>query len=65
MAIDVDAALERALSEGDEWASWRALRLAGDEPGPLPIRPCRMQREGGSARAVVSRRVRPERPSVI
>lgn len=36
MAIDTDAALERALSEGDEWQSWRALRLGGDEAGELP-----------------------------
>ena len=39
MAIDNDAALERALSEGDEWQSWRALRLSGDDPGPLPALP--------------------------
>ena len=33
--IDFDSALERALAEGDEWQSWRALRLSGetlDEP---------------------------------
>jgi hypothetical protein len=34
MAIDRDLALERALSEGDEWHSWRALRLSGEDPGP-------------------------------
>lgn len=28
--IDVDLALERALAHGDEWQSWRALRLAGE-----------------------------------
>jgi hypothetical protein len=36
MSIDKDAALERALSEGDEWQSWRALKLSGDDPGPPP-----------------------------
>jgi hypothetical protein len=30
MPIDFERALERALSEGDEWESWRALRLSGD-----------------------------------
>jgi hypothetical protein len=28
--IDLDLALERALTEGDEWQSWRALRLSGE-----------------------------------
>jgi hypothetical protein len=37
MAIDRDLALERALAEGDEWQSWRALRLSGDDPGE-PVR---------------------------
>jgi hypothetical protein len=36
MTIDKSAALERALSEGDEWQSWRALRLSGDDGGPVP-----------------------------
>jgi hypothetical protein len=36
MAIDREAALERVLSEGDGWQSWRALRLAEDEPGDIP-----------------------------
>jgi hypothetical protein len=30
MAIDREAALERALAEGDEWQSWRALNLSGE-----------------------------------
>lgn len=34
--IDPDLALERVLSEGDEWQSWRALRLSGESPGELP-----------------------------
>jgi len=46
MAIDRDAALERALSEGDEWQSWRALRLSGDDPGPVPAIPYQ-EEEGG------------------
>lgn len=37
MTIDPDAALERALSEGDEWQSWRALRLDGDDLGDPDI----------------------------
>lgn len=36
MAIDSDLALERVLAQGDEWQSWRALKLSGDDPGPLP-----------------------------
>lgn len=28
--IDADLALERALAEGDEWQSWRALSLSGE-----------------------------------
>jgi hypothetical protein len=36
MAIDVDLALENVMAEGDEWQCWRALRLAGDDPGGLP-----------------------------
>lgn len=32
MALNFDAAVERALDEGDEWQSWRALRLSGDRP---------------------------------
>lgn len=44
--LDFDAALERALSEGDEWQSWRALRLAGDDPGAMPEIPAQ-DAEGG------------------
>ena len=43
--IDRDQALERILTSGDEWQSWRALRLAGDDPGPVPAIP--MQDEEG------------------
>lgn len=39
MTIDTDLALERALSEGDEWQSWRALRLSGEAMGKPPIVP--------------------------
>jgi hypothetical protein len=40
-----DAALEVVLATGDEWQSWRALRLAGDEPGEIPAIPA--QQDGG------------------
>jgi hypothetical protein len=46
MAIDRDLALERALAEGDEWQSWRALRLAGDDPGDVVRSPA--QADDGS-----------------
>lgn len=46
MAFDFDAALERALSEGDEWQSWRALRVSGDDAGPVPDIPAQ-DPEGG------------------
>ena len=39
MSLDKEVALERALSEGDEWQSWRALRLSGetlDAPPDIP-----------------------------
>lgn len=36
MAIDRLLALEQVLEHGDEWQSWRALRLSGDEPGEMP-----------------------------
>ena len=39
MSIDPDLALERVLAEGDEWQAWRALRLGGDDPGPVPVPP--------------------------
>lgn len=34
--IETERALLRIMSSGDEWQSWRALRLAGDDPGPMP-----------------------------
>jgi hypothetical protein len=34
-----EAALEQLLATGDEWQSWRALRLVGDDPGPPPSIP--------------------------
>jgi hypothetical protein len=37
--IDRDLALERVLGEGNEWQSWRALRLSGEAPGPPPSIP--------------------------
>lgn len=46
MSIDRDAALERVLAEGDEWQSWRALRLDGERVGD-PARPP-YQNEDGS-----------------
>jgi hypothetical protein len=39
MSLEMERALERVLTEGDEWRAWRALRLAGDDPGPLPSLP--------------------------
>lgn len=36
MALDTSSALERVLTNGDEWQSWRALRLSGEEPGGMP-----------------------------
>jgi hypothetical protein len=39
MPIDVELALEHVLATGDEWQSWRALKLAGDHPGTLPELP--------------------------
>ena len=36
MALDDEAALDRALTEGDEWQSWRALRLSGEAMGDPP-----------------------------
>ena len=34
--IDIDLALEHVLASGDEWQSWRALRLGGEAPGDIP-----------------------------
>ncbi|MGH2789101.1 MAG: hypothetical protein ACRDJV_14540 [Actinomycetota bacterium] len=39
MSVDKDLALERALEQGDDWGSWRALRLSGDDPGEIPVVP--------------------------
>lgn len=39
MAIDGDAGLERVLSSGDEWQSWRGLRLTGTDAGAMPAIP--------------------------
>lgn len=46
MPIDPDAALERVLSRGDEWQSWRALRLSGDDPGEVPKIPAQEELGG-------------------
>ncbi|MEA2446748.1 MAG: hypothetical protein QOK47_385 [Actinomycetota bacterium] len=45
MPIDRNAALEKVLSEGDEWQSWRALRLSSEEP-EVPHIP-QQEEEGG------------------
>jgi hypothetical protein len=39
MALDRDVALERVLSVGDEWRSWRALRASGEDAGAMPAVP--------------------------
>jgi hypothetical protein len=39
VALDRDLALERALETGDDWQSWRALRLSGDEMDEVPPAP--------------------------
>jgi hypothetical protein len=39
VTFDPNSALELVMSAGDEWQSWRALRLAGDDPGELPSIP--------------------------
>jgi len=44
--IDRELALERVLAAGDEWQSWRALRLGGDQPSDVP-RPPAQELEGG------------------
>lgn len=48
MALDPEAALQRVLTEGDEWQCWRALHVAGDDPGPIPELPAQ-DAEGGFA----------------
>ena len=47
MPLDTDSALERVLAGGDEWQSWRALRLEGEPPGDVPEIPYQ-DKEGGS-----------------
>lgn len=42
MPIDLDLALEYVLDHGDEWQSWRALRLGGDPPPQLPAIPAQV-----------------------
>lgn len=44
--IDRELALERVLAEGDDWQSWRALRLSGERPGDVPEPPAQ-EGEGG------------------
>jgi hypothetical protein len=39
MSIDKEMALERVLAEGDEWQSWRALRLGDERIGEAPRPP--------------------------
>jgi hypothetical protein len=46
VSINSDLALERVLSEGDEWQSWRALRLSGEDMGEPPAVPA--QADDGS-----------------
>ncbi len=44
--LDSNLALEHVLASGDDWQSWRALRLSGDEPKDLPELPDQDE-EGG------------------
>jgi hypothetical protein len=46
MSIDPELALEYVLERGDEWQSWRALRLGGDAPAAVPDLPAQ-EDEGG------------------
>ena len=46
MTMDAQLALEAVLAAGDEWQSWRALRLAGEETGDPP-RAAGQDEEGG------------------
>ena len=39
MALDGDLALDLVLTNGDEWQSWRALRLTDEAPGDVPAIP--------------------------
>ena len=36
MALDRDTSVELVLESGDEWQSWRALRLLGESAGEVP-----------------------------
>lgn len=42
MTLQEDAALESVLAAGDDWQSWRALRLSADAPGPPPRPPSQL-----------------------
>ena len=46
MSIDNELALQRVLETGNEWESWRALRLSGEHPGDMPPIPGQ-EAEGG------------------
>jgi hypothetical protein len=39
VTFDRELALEMLLAGGDEWQSWRALRLTGEAPGEVPAPP--------------------------
>jgi len=39
MTLEPEPAIDRALVEGDEWQSWRALRLSGESPTDPPLIP--------------------------
>ena len=46
MTLATESALERILGSGDEWQSWRALRLSGEAPGDMPA-PSDQNDDGG------------------
>jgi len=46
VTIDEGFALEQVLAHGDEWQSWRALRLSGEAPAEIPEIPSQHE-EGG------------------
>lgn len=48
MTLDKELVIERAVSEGDEWQAWRALRLRGEASDELPVIPAQ-DAEGGFA----------------
>jgi hypothetical protein len=39
MVIDSDTLLDEVRTRGDEWQSWRARRIAGEDPGEVPTVP--------------------------